>query len=200
VAPFDVSDFEAPLAVPELRHGPVMLRPFALSDLPLLREAATDPYIADITSVPRVYGDDVGRAFIARQHERAFGGHGYPFVISEATDPDRGVGALGVWLREIESGRASLGYWLVPSARGRKLAGWALRAAVDFCFSELSIPRLHLFVEPWNTASQRTAEFAGFTREALLRGWERIGDEQHDAYSYALLREEWLPGPGSPKG
>lgn len=200
VAPFDVFDFEAPLAVPELRQGPVVLRPFALSDLPLLREAATDAYIPAITSVPAVYSDDEGRAFISRQHERARGGHGYPFVIAEGSAPDRGVGALGVWLREIDSGRASIGYWIVPSARGRKLAGWSLRAAVTFCFSELSIPRLHLFVEPWNTASQRTAEFAGFTREALLRGWERIGDEQHDAYSYALLRQEWLSGPGAPAG
>jgi [ribosomal protein S5]-alanine N-acetyltransferase len=198
VAPFDISTFEAPLTVPELRQGPVVLRPFTLSDLPLLRDAASDPYIPAITSVPPVYSDDEGRAFIARQHERASGGHGYSLVIAESSDPDRGVGALGVWLREIESGRASIGYWLVPSARGRKLAGWALRAAVSFCFSELCIPRLHLFVEPWNSASQRTAEFAGFAREALLRGWERIGDQQHDAYCYALLREEWVPDEGAP--
>ena len=37
----------------------------------------------------------------------------------------------------------------------------------------LAIPRLHLFVEPWNAASARTAEAAGFDREATLRGWER---------------------------
>ena len=56
---------------------------------------------------------------------------------------------------------------------------------------QLAIPRLHLYVEPWNVASARTAEAAGFTREATLRGWERIDGEQHDADCYALLRTEW---------
>jgi ribosomal-protein-alanine N-acetyltransferase len=191
VTPFDLSTFDAPLAVPELRYGPVLLRGFALSDLPLLRQAAEDPYIPSITSVPPAYSDDSGRAFIERQHRLALEGHGYPFVIADVSDPRHGLGALGLWLREIENGRASIGYWVVPSARGRHAAGLALRAAVTYAFEALGIPRLQLFIEPWNAASQRTAEYAGFTREALLRGWERIGGTQHDAYCYALLRRDW---------
>jgi ribosomal-protein-alanine N-acetyltransferase len=168
-----------------------VLRPFRLSDLPLVREASTDPYIPTITSIPSVYSDDEGRAFVNRQHDRAFGGHGYPFVVAEPSDPDRGLGAVGLWLRDIESGRATIGYWLIPSARGRKLATAALVGMVTFAFEELAIPRLDLFVEPWNTASQRTAEGAGFAKEALLRGWERIENQQRDAFGYVLLREEW---------
>jgi RimJ/RimL family protein N-acetyltransferase len=171
-----------------------VLRPFALADLPLVREAAADPYIPTITSVPATYSDDDGRAFIERQFERSEGGHGFPFVIAAAAHPERGIGSLGLWLREIESGRASIGYWLTPSARGEHLAAWALRGVVAFAFETLAIPRLHLFVEPWNLASQRTAEAAGFVREALLRGWERVDGSQHDAYSYALLRQEWSGG------
>lgn len=191
---FDLSTFAPPLRVPELHSGPAVLRPFTQGDLSLIREAAADPYIPTITSVPVAYSDDEGRAFIERQFARTRDGHGYPFVIAEATDPARGLGALGLWLREIESGRASIGYWLVPSARGRNLAGWALRGLVTFAFETLAIPRLHLFVEPWNVASQRTAESAGFFQEALLHGWERIEDAQHDAFSYALLRQEWSAG------
>ena len=187
---FDLSAFEAPLVIPELHSGPVTLRPFDLSDLQLIRQAATDPYIPTITSVPSSYSDDQGRAFIERQRSRAADGHGYPFVIADAATPGRGIGALGLWLHEIENGRASIGYWIAPSERGRMRAGWALRGAVTFAFETLAIPRLHLFIEPWNIASQRTAEFAGFTQEALLRGWERIGQAQHDAYSYVLLRQE----------
>jgi ribosomal-protein-alanine N-acetyltransferase len=192
VRPFDLAAFDAPLQVPRLHCGPVTLRPFMRADLPLVREASTDPYIPTITSVPQRYSDDEGRAFIGRQHERAAGGHGYPFVVAGAEEPERGLGAVGLWLREIDSGRASIGYWLVPSARGLKLATAALGCVVAFAFETLAIPRLHLFVEPWNIASQRTAEAAGFSREALLRGWERIGDEQRDAFSYVLLRQEWM--------
>jgi RimJ/RimL family protein N-acetyltransferase len=194
VSQFELSTFAPPLRVPELQAGPALLRPFTLADLPLIREAASDPYIPAITSVPAAYSDDEGRAFIERQFHRAQGGDGYPFVIAEATAPDRGIGAMGLWLREIEGGRASIGYWLVPSARGRKLAGSALRGLVDFAFGTLAIPRLHLFIEPWNVASQRTAESAGFVREALLRGWERVEGTQHDAFCYALLGQDWPAG------
>ena len=57
---FDFSAFEAPLSVPQLQSGPVLLRPFLLSDLPLIRQAATDPYIPAVTSVPSTYSDDGG--------------------------------------------------------------------------------------------------------------------------------------------
>jgi [ribosomal protein S5]-alanine N-acetyltransferase len=199
VTDFALSMFEAPLVVPELRSGPVLLRPFRPSDLDLIRHATSDPYIPTITSVPAVYSDDAARAFIARQHSRSDGGHGYPFVIAYPAEPGSGLGALGLWLREIEEGRASVGYWMAPSARGKRLAGWALRGIASFAFDVLAIPRLHLFVEPWNIASQRTAEFAGFTQEALLRGWERIDEAQHDVYCYSLLRQDWI-SPGATEG
>jgi RimJ/RimL family protein N-acetyltransferase len=63
-----------------------------------------------------------------------------------------------------------------------------------FAFEKLAIPRVHLFVEPWNVASARTAESAGFRREATLRGWERIDGSQRDADCYAQLCSEWVPG------
>ena len=72
----------------------------------------------------------------------------------------------------------------------------ALRTVVSYAFEVLAIPRLQLFIEPWNVASQRTAEYGGFVQEALLRGWERISGTQHDAYCYALLRQDWK-APGS---
>jgi len=194
VSAFDLSCFVPPLVVPELGAGATVLRPFTLADLSLVRQAASDPYIPTITSIPPTYSDDEGRAFIERQFDRAEGGHGYPFVIARAAEPERGIGAMGLWLREIDSGRASIGYWLLPSARGKGLAGRALRALVTFAFGTLAVPRLHLFVEPWNVASQRTAESAGFAREALLRGWERIDGIQRDAYSYVYLQTEWAGG------
>ena len=55
---------------PQLAWPPVVLRPFAVSDLAMVRQASADPLIPSITSVPRTYTDDAGRAFIERQHAR----------------------------------------------------------------------------------------------------------------------------------
>jgi RimJ/RimL family protein N-acetyltransferase len=94
-------------------------------------------------------------------------------------------------LHEIDSGRASVGYWLLEGARGRGRATQALRGLVTFAFDALAIPRLHLFIEPWNVASAQTAESAGFRREAFLRDWERIDGQQRDADCFALLYRDW---------
>jgi RimJ/RimL family protein N-acetyltransferase len=188
---FDVAALAPPLHVPRLSSGPVVLRPFTLGDLALVHEAASDPAISSISSVPREYNDDAARAFIKRQHQRAIAGDGFSFAVADDTDArEVAVGSIGLWLHEIDNGRASIGYWLVARARGHGLAAHALRTLVDFAFGELAIPRLHLFVEPWNVASARTAESVGFCREGTLRGWERIDGEQRDADCYALLRSE----------
>ena len=187
---FSPETFTPPLHVPHLASPPVVLRPYAVSDLAMVRHAAADPEIPLISTVPATYTDDAGRAFIERQHARASEGDGFSFVIARGDAPSAGLGSIGLWLQEIESGRASIGYWILASARGHGLAACALRAVVDFAFDELAIPRLHLFVEPWNIASARTAEAAGFRREATLRGWERIDGTQHDADCFALLHRE----------
>jgi RimJ/RimL family protein N-acetyltransferase len=190
---FDPAALAPPLRVPVLQGGDVVLRPWSISDLSLVRQGSADSFVPSISSIPRHYSDDTGRAFIERQHRRATQGDGISFVIAEVSAPAVGIGSIGLWLHEIESGRASVGYWLLERFRGRRLATDALRALVDFSFRVPGIPRLQLFVEPWNVASSRTAEAAGFIREATLRGWERIDGEQRDADCFALLSQEWRP-------
>jgi [ribosomal protein S5]-alanine N-acetyltransferase len=82
---------------------------------------------------------------------------------------DRAVGQAGLWLRDISRGRAEVGYWVVGSARGRGAAALAAGALAVWALGELGIPRAELYVEPWNSASIRSAERAGFRREGLLR-------------------------------
>ena len=188
---FSLESFEPPLVLPVLDGGPVVVRPFDQRDVALVTEASHDSYILSISSIQPESTVADAEAFIARQHDRATEGHGYSLVIARADTPDHGVGSIGLWLREIDGGRASIGYWVVAAARGHGVAGSALRAMVSFAFNDLSIPRLQLYIEPWNLASVRTAEQAGFHWEASLRGWQRIGDEQHDADCYSLLRDQW---------
>jgi ribosomal-protein-alanine N-acetyltransferase len=111
-----------------------------------------------------------GLAFIERQRGRLTSRHGYAFVIANRAD-DRAIGAIGVWIRNIDLGRASLGYWLGASARGRGAAAAALLAVSEWALENLEIVRLELFVEEWNVASWRTAErAASFERVCFATG------------------------------
>ncbi|WP_442913976.1 GNAT family N-acetyltransferase [Kribbella sp. NBC_00482] len=82
-------------------------------------------------------------AFVRRQWERAATGSGYPFVIARVGD-GRPVGMVGLWLRELDQGRASLGYWVVGAAHGQGVAAEALRAVAVWALGELRIPHA-----PW---------------------------------------------------
>ncbi|MBC3839283.1 GNAT family N-acetyltransferase [Streptacidiphilus sp. 4-A2] len=177
---------EQPLDVPELAAGMgFTLRPWRLSDLGLVREASKDDLIPLITTVPALFSEPEGVAFIERQWGRATSGTGYPFVI--VGDDGRPVGNVGLWLQDLGHGRASLGYWIVKSERGRGAAAAALAAVVGWARRDLRIPRLELYVEPWNSASWRTAERVGFQREGLLRSWQQVGTERRDMFMYSLL-------------
>ncbi|MBC9714736.1 GNAT family N-acetyltransferase [Streptomyces sp. TRM66268-LWL] len=180
---------EQPLDVPELAAGGgFTLRPWRLADLPLVREASEDDHIPLITTVPSPYSEPAGIAFIERQWSRATTRAGYTFVI--VTSDGRPVGQVGLWLKDLDEGRASLGYWVVKSARGQGAAAAAVDAVVGWALRDLRIPRLELWVEPWNTASVRTAERSGFQREGLLRGWQQVGNERRDMFMYARLNDE----------
>jgi len=53
------------------------------------------------------------------------------------------------------------------------------------------VPELHrveLYIEPWNVASARTAEAAGYQREGLLRSQQVIGGRRVDMMIYSALR------------
>ena len=180
--------------VPALAAGPFRLRPFVLADLHLVREAAQDPYIPLITTVPAPFTDTEGRRFIERQWDRSRRGSGYSFAIADAAT-GRAVGNIGLWLHDIGAGRASVGYWVAPPARGRGASGHALKTLTFWALGVLGIARLELQVEPRNEASIRVAERAGFQREGLLRSWQEVGGERKDMLMYSLLPGD-LPGLG----
>jgi RimJ/RimL family protein N-acetyltransferase len=182
----------AALIVPTLLAGSLRLRPFSVADLDLIREASADPYIPLITTVPAAFSVDEGRRFIERQWSRAEEGVGYSFAIADA-GTDRACGHAGLWLRDVSRGRAEVGYWVVGSARGRGAAALAAQTLAGWAHRELGIPRVELFVEQWNTASQRSAERAGFRREGLLRSWQEIGGQRKDMLIYSRLPADPVP-------
>ena len=155
----------------------------------MVLEGSSDPLVPLVSSVPERAGEGAARRFVEDQRHRLRDGFGYSFVIAE-DEADRGVGSIGLWTRDLDLGRASVGYWVVPSARGRGAASAALGALSRWALLELAVPRLELAVEPWNTPSIRTAERAGFVLEGQLRSWQVVGDERRDVYLYSLLRTD----------
>jgi ribosomal-protein-alanine N-acetyltransferase len=183
-----------PTEMPVLAAPPVILREFRDADAALVQSVADDPLIPLITTVP-VTGDEAdARAFIARQRDRLAAGAGYSFAIADAAT-GAAVGQIGLWLNDLPHGRADLGYWVAPAFRGHGYVTAALIAVSRWGLSLGGMDRLQLNVEPWNEGSWRAAERAGFTREGLLRSWQRVGPHRRDMYMYSLLPADLPDAP-----
>jgi RimJ/RimL family protein N-acetyltransferase len=170
-------------------HGPIVLREFTPADVPMTQELSTDPYVPLIGTLLAHATKEQAQDWIDRQRGRLAEGIGYSFAIAEA-DTDRAVGGIGLWLRELPHGRASAGYFVAPSARGRGIAAAALIALTDFAWTISAVRRIELYIEPWNAGSIATAERSGYRREGLLRSHQEIGGRRRDMLLYATVREE----------
>lgn len=174
------------LTQPILESGSIRLRPFTAKDAPLIREASADALIPSITSVPAHGTDEEILAFIGRQHERLRLRTGYSFAIADAGS-DVAMGQIGLWLRDADRGRVSIGYWIGARHRRRGIASAALEVISEWGLTLPGVHRLELYVEPMNEGSWRLAERCGYMREGLLRGWQEIDSRRRDMYIYSRL-------------
>jgi len=157
-----------------------------MDDLPLIQEASKDSLIPLITSIPIQYTQEKGEAFIKRQWSRYEDNTGYSFAIVE-NKTNRAIGACYIGMENIESGRATLGYWLIKSERGKGKIKPILKTLIAWAQTDLKIPRLELNVEPSNKPSIKTAEYLGFEQEGLMHSWQLIGDTRKDMIMMSLI-------------
>lgn len=178
-----------PLVLPEVApaFGQVRLRAFEERDADMVMDLATDPYVPDIGTLVPHADRSQALAWIQRQHSRLTAGAGYAFCVADA-DTDRALGTTGLNLGPVATGRITAGYSITPRSRGRHVAGQALTAVTTFAWTLPEVHRIELYIEPWNVASVRTAEFAGYAREGLLRSHQEIGGRRADMYLYAKVR------------
>lgn len=177
--------FSWPATAP--RHGDIVLREFRAADTDAVIALSTDPYIPLVTTLTARATPEQAADWIDLQRSRLDEGVGFSFAIAEART-GQALGQIGLWLRDIGDGRASAGYTVLKAARGRGVAADALRALTGFAWTIPAIHRVELYIEPWNTASIRTAEHAGYQREGLLRSHQRIGDTRRDMLIHAIVR------------
>ena len=149
-----------------VRTERLVLRPHRPDDVDAVYEACQDPQIQRwIGALPRPYTPEAARTWVEEvaPKERAEG-RGMPVVVEAE---GRLAGAGGVHLVPGRLG-PEIGYWLAPWARGHgyaaemadALARWALRHGA---------PRVHLYADVGNTASQAVARRAGFAQEGVVR-------------------------------
>ncbi|MDO5736975.1 MAG: GNAT family protein [Propionibacteriaceae bacterium] len=175
-----------PTEVPTLTGRLVVLREWCDADAPLIASVASDPLIPLITSVPSSGLPDDIAAYLHRQRRRPIDGTGLSFAITDLRTT-RAIGSIGLWTRDYDRGRLSIGYWVAKEFRHQGRAQDALATLTRWAAMLPGVGRLQLFVEPWNEGSWRIAEACGFMREGLLRQWQQVGGRRRDMWVYSLI-------------
>ena len=98
-----------------------------------------------------------------------------------------------MWLNVGDDLRASVGYWLLPEARGRGFATRSVRLISRWAHEDLGYARLSLTAEPSNERSCRVAERSGFVREGVLRSYAEIAGRRVDSVIFSLLPADLQP-------
>ena len=176
--------------------GDVRLRIFRAEDAAMAMEMSQDTYIPTVGSLPARATYEQALEWLERQRSMHVRGSGFSFAIADAAT-DRAVGQIGLWGWELVHGRTEAGYSVAPGDRGSGYAATALQALLGFAWTVPEVHRVELHIEPWNTASIRTAERAGFEREGLLRSYMEISGQRRDLLLYAAVRDAESPGTAS---
>jgi [ribosomal protein S5]-alanine N-acetyltransferase len=176
-----------------LRHGPVSLRPIAMSDRAAWREVrdrnatwlarweATRPPGEEV--LPLTY-----RAMVRDLRRQARAGRCVPFVL--LVD---GAFAGQVTVNNIVGGSArfaSIGYWIDQRHAGKGYMPTAVAMAADHCWFTLGLHRVEIAIRPENTASLRVVEKLGFTEIGYAPRFLHIDGQWRDHRIFALTVED----------
>lgn len=169
------------------RSDGVVLRPYRDADVPAVVAMSADPYVPQIDTLRENASAQDALDWIAVQHQRLHERSGFAFAVA-TNGTDICVGSVGLWLRSIDTGVATVGYSTVPGHRARGVATAALRAVTAFAWTRPPVRRIKLLIEPWNTGSRLVAKRAGYREGELLVAAHEIGGRMRDVIVYEIDR------------
>lgn len=99
------------------------------------------------------------------------------------------IGDIGIHF--LEDNQIEIGYTLSPKYQGNGYASEAVKAVINYAFSEWQKHRIIASVDPDNIHSVKLLERVGFRREAHFIKSFRMDDQWYDDCIYAILEDEW---------
>ncbi|WP_083953301.1 GNAT family N-acetyltransferase [Heyndrickxia acidicola] len=101
------------------------------------------------------------------------------------------IGTAGLNNLQLKNKRAEIGYELHPDYWRKGYTSEAVKAILQYAFSDLDLYRIGAVTFPENNASQSLLIRLGFQQEGLLRGYLYQHNRSNDALIFSLLQPEW---------
>jgi RimJ/RimL family protein N-acetyltransferase len=172
-----------------LTDGVVRLEPLDRRFVRDLDALAGDPEVVRFTRVPANRTDGFARRWVDSYVEAWRDGSRAGFAIVDEAD-GAFLGMAALVQVHLEMAEAELGYIVAPGARGRGIAGRAIRLLAEWSFGEVGLVRLEAWIDIANEPSRRVAERLGFTFEGVRRSVHVKEELRSDMAIYSLLPGE----------
>jgi len=141
--------------------------------------------------------EDKALDFLSRMATVEIGAEGGWIMFAvELRSEGRMIGEVGIFLSPQAESKGNLGWSFHPDHQGHGYATEAAQVLLAYAFKERGLRRVTSDCDARNVASARLMERLGMRREGHLRQSRLRGEEWHDEYLYALLRDEWLARSG----
>jgi len=169
-----------PLADDAIRLDPVDSR-----YVPDFEAMIVDPEIVRNTRVPESPPPGFATSWVARYEEGWRDGSRAGFAI--LSTGGRFMGMAGIVDLDLDARQGEIGYIVTKSARGRGVAGRALRLVTDWALDVVGLLRVELLIDVDNPASIRVAERVGYRREGILRSYHVKAEHRADMVVFSML-------------
>jgi RimJ/RimL family protein N-acetyltransferase len=167
----------------------VRLEPLDERFVPDFEALTADPDVIRFTRVPSSRGDGFAASWIDAYVQAWQDGSRAGFAIVDAANGEF-LGMAGLVQIHLDMGEGELGYIVAPAARGRSVAGRAIRLLAGWAFREVGLMRLEAWIDVANEPSKRVAERAGLTFEGVRRSVHFKEHLRADMAIYSLLPGE----------
>ncbi len=176
--------------LPTLTAQRIALRPLTAGDVPALYRVFSDPEVMRYWSSP-AFADESEARELVENVQRGFENRTFFQWGLCRQDDDAVIGTCTLWQLDPENRRSEIGFILGREHWGHGYMSEALRALLDFAFSELGLRRLEADVDPENAPSIALLDRLGFRYEGHLRERWLVAGKVCDSLIYGLLAREW---------
>lgn len=167
-----------------MQDGEVRLEPLGSAHLEGLAELGRDADVQRFTYVPSPWVEGFEHTWLRRYDQP--NGQRAGFAIVDAVNGEF-LGMAALVRLDRDAREAEAGYIVAPAARGRGIAGRALRLLTEWSLQELGLERVELRIEVENEPSIRVAERADYVREGVLRSVHFKQGQRADIAIYSRL-------------
>lgn len=172
--------------MPTIRSKKFILRPHRRGDEKSLTLNISNKKIYRNTlRIPHPYTLELAQKWISKNLKEAKKKN--PSHINFVIEVD-GEATGGIGLNSIQGHKAEIGYWLGEKYWGRGIMSQAVKLVTKFGFRRLKLKRIFAHVFPWNRASMRVLEKAGFKFEGVLRKNHKKGSRFIDSHLFAKVK------------